>query len=326
MTEVFTMFKRIGFVLAAAVLSFPAGAQVWPSKPVRFVVPAGQGGTIDPLTRFFADAYTKALGQSFVIENRPGAQGNTGLASVAKADPDGYTIGMAASSMIAINPHLYAKMPYDPRKELTGIVLVGDVPNILVVNPDVPVKTLAEFTAYVKANGAKLNFGSTGNGSSMHLAGELYKTLTGTVMTHIPYKVPADATNDLISGRTQLMFQLMTGIQGQVKAGRVRPIAVLSDQRWPGLPDVPTTVEQGMGNLKSSVWFAVVAPNGVPQVVIERINAETNSLLGDAAFRARVQALGAAPMGGSPADYRKLYDDEYTRWAQVVKVSGAKID
>ena len=318
--------KRIVIAILLGVLAAAAQAQTWPTRPVKFIVPAGPGGTIDPLSRFIADTYSKAFGQNFVVENRPGAQGNTGLAAIAKAEADGYTIGMAASSMIAINPHLYQTMPYDPRKELVGIVLVGDVPNILVVHPDVPAKTLAEFTAYVKANPGKLNFGSTGNGSSMHLAGELYKTLTGTQMTHIPYKIPADATNDLISGRTQLMFQLMTGIQGQVKAGRVRPIAVLSDKRWPGLPDVPTTVEQGMGRIKSSVWFAVVAPVGTPQAVIERINTETNKLLADAEFRNRIQALGAAPMGGSAADYRKLYDEEWTRWAEVVKASGAKID
>jgi tripartite-type tricarboxylate transporter receptor subunit TctC len=314
-------------LLLSALFAFGAAhAQSWPAKPVKFIVPSGPGGTIDPLGRFLADTYTKSFGQNFVIDNRPGAQGNTGIAAIAKAEPDGYTIGIAASSMIAINPHVYPTMPYDPRKELTGIVLVGDVPNILVVHPDVPVKTMAEFTAYVKANPNKLNFGSTGNGSSMHLAGELYKTLTSTVMTHVPYKVPADATNDLISGRTQLMFQLMTGIQGQVKAGRVRPIAVLSDKRWPGLPDVPTSVEQGMGNLKSSVWFAIVGPNGLPQGVVDRINAETNKLLADAEFRNRIQTLGAAPMGGSPADFRKLFDEDYARWAEVVKVSGAKID
>ena len=313
-------------ILVAGFFALQVHAQSWPSKPVKFIVPAGQGGTIDPLSRFFADAYGKAFGQTFVIDNRPGAQGNTGLAALAKSDPDGYTLGMAASSMISINPHLYTSMPYDPRRELTGIVLVGDVPNILVVHPDLPVKTLAEFTAYAKANPGKLNFGSTGNGSSMHLAGELFKTLTATAMTHIPYKVPADATNDLISGRTQLMFQLMTGIQAQVKAGRVRPIAVLSDKRWPGLPDVPTTAEQGMPQLKSSVWFAVVGPAGVPQAIVERVNAETNKLLGDAAVRERVLSLGAAPMGGAPADFRRLYDEEYARWADVVKASGAKVD
>ena len=319
------MNRAIAFCLFS-LIAFNTQGQTWPSKPVKFIVPAGPGGTIDPLSRFLADTYTKVFGQNFIIENRPGAQGNTGLAAIAKADPDGYTVGMAASSMIAINPHLYKTMPYDPRKELTGIVLVGDVPNILVVHPDVPVKTLAEFVAYAKANPDKLNFGSTSNGSSMHLAGELFKTITATKMTHIPYKIPADATNDLISGRTQLMFQLMTGIQTQVKAGRVRSIAVLSDKRWPGLPDVPTTVEQGMGNLKSSVWFAVVAPLGIAQAIVDRINTETNKLLADAEFRIRVLTLGAAPMGGSAADYRKLYDDEYARWAEVVKVSGAKID
>ena len=318
--------KRILIVLALLCAPLAAQAQGWPTKPVKFIIPSGPGGTIDPLSRFIADAYSKAFGHNFVVDNRPGAQGNTGIAAIAKSEPDGYTIGMAASSMISINPHVYKAMPYDPRKELAGIVLIGDVPNILVVHPDVPVKTLAEFTAYVKANPDKLNFGSTGNGSSMHLAGELYKTLTGTQMAHIPYKVPADATNDLISGRTQLMFQLMTGIQGQVKAGRVRPIAVLSDKRWPGLPDVPTTAEQGMPNLTSSVWFVVVAPHGFPQAILERINAETNKLLVDAEFRNRVQTLGAAPMGGTPADFQKLFDADFARWAEVVKKSGAKID
>ena len=319
------MNRLIAF-LCLMIMALCANAQGWPAKPVKFIVPSGPGGTIDPLSRFLADTYSKVFGQNFIIENRPGAQGNTGLAAIAKADPDGYSIGMAASSMIVINPHVYKAMPYDPRKELAGIVLVGDVPNILVVHPDVPVKTLAEFIAYARANPDKLNFGSTGNGSSMHLAGELFKTITGTKMAHVPYSVPADATRDLISGRTQLMFQLMTGIQAQVKAERVRPIAVLAEKRWPGLPEVPTTVEQGMGTLKSSVWFAVVAPQGVPQPVIERLNAETNKLLADEEFRKRIQGLGAAPMGGTPADYRKLFEDDYARWAEVVKVSGAKID
>ena len=318
--------KRLVAVVALLALPLAAAAQAWPAKPVKFIIPSGQGGTIDPLSRFVADAYSKAFGQGFVVENRPGAQGNTGIAGIAKADPDGYTIGLAASSMISINPHLYPTMPYDPRKELKGIVMVGDVPNILVVHPDLPVKTLAEFTAYARANVGKLNFGSTGNGSSMHLAGELFKAQTGTFMLHIPYKVPADATNDLMAGRTQLMFQLMTGIQAQVKAGRVRAIAVLSEKRWPGLPDVPTTAEQGMPQLQSSVWFAVVAPAGFPSAIVDRINAETNKMLADPAFRDRVQALGAAPMGGSPDDYQKRFDAEYARWAEVVKRSGAKID
>lgn len=319
------MNRAIAFLLFS-LIAFNSQGQTWPSKPVRFIVPAGPGGTIDPLSRFLVDTYSRTFGQNFIMENRPGAQGNTGLAAIARADPDGYTLGMAASSMMVINPHLYKAMPYDPRKELAGIVLVGDVPNILVVHPDVPVKTLAEFIAHAKANPDKLNFGSTGNGSSMHLAGELFKTITATKMTHVPYSVPADATRDLISGRTQLMFQLMTGIQAQVKAERVRAIAVLAEKRWPGLPEVPTTVEQGMHGLKSSVWFAVVAPGGVPQAVVERVNAETNRLLADEEFRKRIQGLGAAPMGGTPADYRKLFDDDYARWAEVVKVSGAKID
>jgi tripartite-type tricarboxylate transporter receptor subunit TctC len=318
--------KRAAVFLSFLFFLANGHAQVWPAKPVKFIVPSGPGGTIDPLGRFLADAYTMSFGQTFVIENRPGAQGNTGIAAIAKAEHDGYTIGIAASSMIAINPHVYKAMPYDPRTELVGIVQVGDVPNILVVHPDLPVRTLGEFILYARANPDKLNFGSTGNGSSMHLAGELFKTITGTKMAHVPYSVPADATRDLISGRTQLMFQLMTGIQAQIKAERVRPIAVLSDRRWPGLPDVPTTVEQGMKNLKSSVWFGVVAPQGVPQVVIDRINAETNRLLADEEFRKRVVGLGAAPMGGTPADFRRMFEEDYARWAEVVRVSGAKVD
>jgi tripartite-type tricarboxylate transporter receptor subunit TctC len=318
--------KRAAVFLSFLFFLANGHAQVWPAKPVKFIVPSGPGGTIDPLGRFLADAYTRSFGQTFVIENRPGAQGNTGIAAIAKAEHDGYTIGIAASSMIAINPHVYKAMPYDPRTELVGIVQVGDVPNILVVHPDLPVRTLGEFILYARANPDKLNFGSTGNGSSMHLAGELFKTITGTKMAHVPYSVPADATRDLISGRTQLMFQLMTGIQAQIKAERVRPIAVLSDRRWPGLPDVPTTVEQGMKNLKSSVWFGVVAPQGVPQVVIDRINAETNRLLADEEFRKRVVGLGAAPMGGTPADFRRMFEEDYARWAEVVRVSGAKVD
>jgi len=318
--------RRLALFLLLALSAFAAEAQSWPAKPIKFIIPSGPGGTIDPLSRFLADQYSRIFGQNFVTENRPGAQGNTGIAAIAKAEPDGYTIGLAASSMIVINPHVYKAMPYDPRKELAGIVLIGDVSNILVVHPDVPARDLREFIAYARANPDKLNFGSTGSGSSMHLAGELFKTITGTTMTHVPYTVPADATRDLISGRLQLMFQLMTGIQAQVKAERVRPIAVLSEKRWPGLPEVPTTVEQGMGTLKSSVWFAVVAPQGVPQPVIERLNAETNKLLADEEFRKRIQGLGAAPMGGTPADYRRLFDEDYARWAEVVKVSGAKID
>ena len=317
---------RVLLALVVVAASGAARAQTWPAKPVRVIIPAGQGGTIDPITRLLADALAKAFGQPFVPENRPGAQGNTGLAVVAKADPDGYTLGVAASSMLAINPHLYKSMPYDPLKDLAPIALIGDVQNILVVHPSLPATNLSEFTEYARANPGKLNFGSTGNGSSMHLAGELYKKLTGTTMTHVPYSVPGDATKDLIAGRLQLMFQLMTGIQGQVKAGTVRPIAVLSDRRSTALPDVPTTVESGMPQLQSSVWFGVVAPPGTPQPVLERVAAEVRKLVDSPAFRKRLADIGVEPLPGGSAEFAKMLDEEYRKWAEVVRISGAKVD
>jgi len=316
-----------GFLALAAALAVGAvQAQGWPTKPVRVIVPASPGGTIDPLTRVVADALSKDLGQQFLVENRPGAQGNTGLAAVAKADADGYTIGMAASSMLAINPHLYAKMPYDTLKDLAPIALVGDVQNVLVVHPSMPVKTLKEFTDYAKANPGKLNFGSSGNGSSMHLAGELYKKLSGTQMQHVPYANVGESTKDLVAGRTQLMFQLMTGIVGQVKAGNVRAIVVLSDRRSSALPDVPTTVEAGMPQLQSSVWFGLVAPHGTPQPVIDRLQAEVAKLIADPAFQKRLIGIGAEPLAGGAAEFAKRRADEYARWGEIVKLSGARIE
>ena len=321
--------KLVVRLLAAAVAAtafVTAQAQGWPAKPVRMIVPATPGGTIDPLTRVVADQLSKAFGQQFVVENRPGAQGNTGLAAVAKADADGYTLGMAASSMLAINPHLYKTMPYDPLKDLAPIALVGDVQNVLVVHPSIPAKTLKEFTDYASANPGKLNFGSSGNGSSMHLSGELYKKLTGTQMQHVPYANVGEATKDLVAGRTQLMFQLMTGIVGQVKAGNVRPIVVLSETRSSALPDVPTTVEVGMPQLQSSVWFGVVGPAGTPKQVVDRVQAEVARLLADPAFRKRLTDIGAEPLAGGPAEFAKKLADEYARWGEVVKVSGARIE
>ncbi|MCC7079839.1 MAG: tripartite tricarboxylate transporter substrate binding protein [Burkholderiales bacterium] len=319
-------YVRIGMLALALAAASGSLAQSWPTKPVRTIIPAGQGGTIDPITRLIADGLSQSLGQRFVPDNRTGAQGNTGLAIAAKAEPDGYTLAVAASSMLAINPHLYRVMPYDPLKDLALIALIGDVQNILVVNNKLPVKSLQEFTDYAKAHPDQLNFGSTGNGSSMHLAGELFKTLNGVRMTHVPYKVPGDATTDLIAGRIQVMFQLMTGIHAHVKAGSVRAIAVLSDRRSSALPDVPTTAELGMGQLRSSVWFGVVAPTGAPEPVIRRVAAEVERLIAEPKFRARVSAIAVEPLQGGPDEFRRKLLDEYRKWGEIVKVSGAKIE
>ena len=315
-------------LLAAASFASAADrpASDYPNKPVRLIIPFAPGGTIDPITRILGEAMGKELGQNFVIDNRPGANGNVGMAAAAKAEPDGYTLIMASSGAYVTNVSLYKKIPFDPVKDFEPIILYGNVPNILVVNPVVPVKTLKEFTDYVKANPNKLNFGSTGNGSSMHLAGELYKSMTGTQMTHIPYNSPAQATQDLLGGTTQLMFQLMTGIWQHVNTGRVHAIAVLAPKRSATLPNVPTTAEAGMPGLESSAWFALLAPHGTPKAVISKLNAEVNKLLNDSAFRKRIMDVGVEPMGGTPQDCARYRDSEIRKWAKVVQVSGAKID
>ena len=317
--------------LAAAVATTAAFAaeprhNEYPNKPVRMLIPFAPGGTIDPITRILGEALGKDLGQNVVIDNRPGANGNIGMAVAAKAEPDGYTLVMTSSGALAANISLYKKIPFDPVKDYEPVILYGNVPNILVVNPSVQVKTLREFTDYAKSNPNKLNFGSTGNGSSMHLAGELYKSMTGTHMTHVPYNSPAQATQDLLGGNTQVMFQLMTGIWQHVNTGRVHAIAVLAPKRSSTLPNVPTTAEAGIPGLESSAWFGVMVPHGTPQAIVMKLNKEINKLLVEPAFRKRIIDVGVEPMGGTPQDFAKYRDAEITKWAKVVQVSGAKID
>jgi tripartite-type tricarboxylate transporter receptor subunit TctC len=311
---------------AFAALAPAFGSEPYPTKPLRLIVPFPPGGTIDPIARILAEGLGRRLEQNVVVDNRSGANGNVGMGVAARADPDGYTLVIASSGALATNVSLYKQLPFHPVKDFSPIVLYGNVPNILVVNLAVPVKTLAEFTQYVKANPDKLNYGSTGNGSSMHLAAELYKTLTGTHMRHVPYTSPAVATQDLLAGNTQLMFQLMTGISPFVKAGRVRAIAVASPRRSIALPDVPTAAEAGLPGFESSAWFGILAPVRTPQLIVERLNRAINGLLDEPAFRKRIIEIGVEPMGGSMADFARYLDAEIRKWGEVVRRSGAKID
>ncbi len=313
-------------LVAAAANSADPKAADYPTKPVRLIVPAPPGGTIDPISRMLGDGLGKIYGENFIIDNRPGANFNVGMALVAKAEADGYTLVVASSGALATNIHLYAKLPYHPIRDFEQIVLYGNVPNILVVHPSVPARTLKEFTDYAKSNPGKFNFGSTGNGSSMHLAGELYKTLTGVQMTHVPYVSPGVATQDLLAGRLQLMFQLMTGIVQFVKTDKVRAIAVASPKRSAALPDVPTAAESGLKGFESSAWFGVLAPKGTPKPIILKLNQDINSLLNEPAFRKRLIDIGVEPMGGTPQDFSRYLDAELKKWGEVVRASGAKID
>ena len=318
------MFPRLIFITLLTVAA--ATAADYPNKPIRLVVPSPPGGTIDPISRILGETMARQYAQNVIIDNRPGANFNVGMDLVAKSAPDGYTLVVASSGALATNIHLYRKLPFHPVNDFEHVVLYGNVPNVLVVHPTLPVKTLAEFSTYAKANPGKLNFGSTGNGSSMHLAGELFKSMSGAQMTHVPYVSPAVATQDLLAGRTQLMFQLMTGIAQFVKADRVRGIAVLSPKRSTALPDLPTTAEAGMKGLESSAWFGILVPKGTPKAIVAKLNRDINAMIADPAFNKRLVDFGVEPMGGTTQDFEKYLASEIKKWGEVVRVSGAKID
>jgi tripartite-type tricarboxylate transporter receptor subunit TctC len=254
-----------------------------------------------------------------VIDNKPGANGNIGAAVAAQAPADGYHFLFSWAGTLAVSRALYKSPGFDAIKDFVPVGLVADVPNILVVNNDLPAKDLAEFTRYAKANPGKLSYGSTGIGSSMHLAGELFAREAGTPMLHVPYNSPGQATTNLIAGDLQLMFQLIPGIAGQVKGGKVRAIAVMATQRSPALPDVPTTAELGAPKLLSSTWFALLAPKGTPAAVVERLNSASNEVLADPAVRKRLAEMGATPLGGTPRQLSDHLAAETEKWAQVVR-------
>jgi len=315
-----------GLVLAIAAAIPVSAADAYPSKPIRLVVPAPPGGTIDPISRLLAEAMTRRYGQNVVVDNRPGANFNVGMELVANAAPNGYTLVVASSGALATNIHLYRKLPFHPVNDFEPIVLYGNVPNVLVVHPSLSPRTLKEFIEYVKENPNKLNFGSTGNGSSMHLAGELFKSLTSTQMTHVPYVSPGVATQDLLGGRIQLMFQLMTGIEQHVRAGKVHAIAVAAPKRSSALPNVPTAAEAGLKGFESSAWFGILAPKGTPKPIVAQINRDINQILVEPAFNKRLLEMGVEPMGGSVADFERYLAAEMKKWGEVVRISGARLD
>ena len=312
----------LGVVLSVFTVASAQAQDAWPQpgKTIQLIVPApGGSGTGDTIARIVAEELQKRLNATFVIDNKAGANGNIGASAAAKEPGDGYHFLFSWAGTLAVNKSLYKNLPFDVQKDFVPIVLVADVPNVLVVNNDIPVKDLAEFERYAKAHPNTLNFGSTGIGSSMHLAGELYERETGTQMTHVPYNAPGTATTDLIGGRIQLMFQLIPGIAQQVKSGKVRAIAVMAPQRSPGLPDVPTTAELGQPRLLSSTWFALLAPKGTPSAVIQKMNAVTNELLADPAVKKRLADIGVSTLGGTSEQLAKTIADETEKWGRVVR-------
>jgi tripartite-type tricarboxylate transporter receptor subunit TctC len=319
----------IAALSAAIALCVPvasAQAPAYPTRPVRLVVPFAAGGTTDILARALAQKLSEALGQPFIVDNRPGAGGNIGAELVAKSAPDGYTLLMGTVGTHAINPSLYKVMPYDHVKDFAPVVLVAGVPNVLEVNPSVPVQTVAELIAYAKANPGKLNFASSGSGTSIHLSAELFKSMTGVEMQHVPYKGSAPALQDLVGGQVQLMFDNLPSSLALIKAGKLRALAVTSTTRAPALPDVPTVAEAGVPGFEASSWFGLLAPAGTPPAIIAKLNAEANRWLSSPDAKDKLLAQGANAAGGSPEDFARHIAAETTKWAKVVKDSGAKVD
>ena len=318
---------------AALVLAAPTlqAQTAWPSKPVRIVVPFAPGGTTDILARAMAPELSRAFGQSFIVENRAGAGGNVGADLVAKSPADGYTFLMGTVGTHGINKALYGKLPYDPQKDFAPITLVAGVPNVMVMNAErakaLGINTVADFIKYAKANPGKLSMASSGNGTSIHLAGELFKSRTGIFMTHIPYRGSGPALLDLMGGNTDVMFDNLPSALPQIKAGKLKAFAVTSAERSAAVPDLPTIAEAaGLKGFDASSWFGLLAPAGTPPDIVNRVQQETAKALASPAVKEKLLAQGAIPGGNTPQDFAKMIDAEHIKWAAVVKASGAKVD
>ncbi len=323
-------------LISAAALSPWAAARAqstWPTKAVRIVVPFAAGGTTDILARALAPELQRVFGQPFVVDNKPGAGGNNGAAEVAKSPGDGYTLLMGTVGTHAINPSLYPKMPYDAVKDFVPITLVAGVPNVLVINPasaqKYNVNSVLDLIKALKANPGRLNMASSGNGTSIHLAGELFKSMTRTFMLHLPYRGSGPALIDLMAGNVDLMFDNLPSAMPHIRSGRLKALAVTSAARSGALPEVPTVEEVGGPLLKgyeASSWFGLLAPAGTAADTASRVQQETAKAIALPAMKERLLSQGAIPSGMTPAEFVRFIAAETTKWAKVVKVSGAKID
>ena len=320
--------RSVGAALAALALvatAPDAAAQAWPNKSVRLVVPFPAGGSADTLARLLGQKLAERLGQPFVIDNRPGAGGNIGTDLAAKAPNDGYTMLVTPSSL-AIAPSLYANLSWDPVKDFAPVVLVASTPNILVVHPSVPANSVQELVALAKGKPGQLNYASGGNGATNHLAGELFKRMTGTQIVHIPYRGNPLAVIDVLNGQVAMMFDFMITSLPHVKAGKLRPLAVTGTKRSRQVPDLPTVAEAGVPGYEASTWFSIMAPAGTPAEAVNRLNGEVNAILQLPDVRERLDTLGAEPMGGTAADVAALIRTDLAKWSEVVRAANIKIE
>jgi tripartite-type tricarboxylate transporter receptor subunit TctC len=325
------LLKSTACFIALAATGSAFSQAAWPSKPVRIVVPFAAGGTTDILARAIAPELSKVFGQSFIVDNRGGAGGNLGADIVAKSPNDGYTLLMGTVGTHGINRALYPKLPFDPFKDFSPITLVAAVPNVMVMNAEkakaLNINTVAEFIAYAKKNPGKLNMASSGNGTSIHLAGELFKSRTGTFMVHFPYRGSGPALLDMIAGNMDVMYDNLPSSLPHIKSGKLKAFAVTSGQRSSALPDAPTIEEAGkLKGFEASSWFGLLAPAGTPVAIVNRIQQEVAKALGSPEIKEKLVAQGAIPSGNTPAQFAALIDSEHKKWAEVVKASGAKVD
>ena len=305
-----------------------AGSANFPTKPVRFIVPYPPGGSLDQVSRALADKMKDGLGQPVLVENRPGAGGNVGADVIAKSAPDGYNIVMGAVATHAINPALYAKMPYDSVKDFQPVTLVASTPNVLIVPPDSKIKSAKELIDYAKKNPGKLNFGSGSNGSTGHLAGELMKQQTSTFIVHIPYTGGSPALLALMAGQTDLMFDNLANASAQIKAGKVKPLAVTTAKRSQFAPELPTMAEADarLKDFDLDTWFGILAPAGLPKPVLDRLHSEIVKAMATPELKAMFTRLGAEAGGNSPQEFAAFIERERAKYARIVKLSGAKVD
>jgi tripartite-type tricarboxylate transporter receptor subunit TctC len=314
--------------LAAASLLLPAAAlaQGYPAKPVRLLVPFAPGGTTDVLARLVAQKLGEALGQQFVVENRPGAGGNIGTEFAARSAPDGYTLVMSFDGTMAINPSTYRGLSFDPQRDLAPVASVAQVPLLFVVHPAVAAKTVPEFVALAKASPGRINYSSAGNGSTGHLTGELFKGRAGIDMVHVSYKGGGQAVQDLLGGQIQMVVTALPTVEGHLKGGKLRALAFTSAQRVPGAPEVPTLIESGFPGFEVMSWYGILAPAGTPPDIVGKLNAETNRVLRLPDVRERLTALGAEPTGGTPEQFAATIRADTARWARVVNEAGIRIE
>jgi tripartite-type tricarboxylate transporter receptor subunit TctC len=308
----------------------PAAAQAqtptWPTKAIRFVVPFAPGGTSEVVARSVAAELTKQLGQSVYVENKPGGAGVTAMQEVARATPDGHTIILTHVGTLAVNPYMLSNQPYDVNKDFVPVTLLAKVPNVFVIHPDVPAKSFKEFIAYAKANPGKLNYGSAGNASAGHLAMEYLKLVTGTYITHIPYRGTGPQLTDLLAGRTQASSAGMPALGAHIRSGKLRAIAVGTQQRIPSMPDVPTVAEMGFKNFETSQWYGIHVPAGTPPEIVKRLQEESLKALKSSAVTERFATDNAIGGGGPSSEYAAFIKSEQAIWSDIVKRAGIKPD